>query len=159
MPDISQIIPLARVLEISTDKLLGHTEQAFDKEVTEIRNQIGGINLISDLKRAENLYNLSSKFFNRHPDVTDIAQICLECFVELYSKKCFDMDKSLFLEEAERYGNSIFRYETDPDRVCKTYYLMSRAYDLCDEREKSEDMLKKLPYLFGDRQYWEAGVA
>ena len=69
------------------------------------------------------------------------------------------MDKSIFLEEAERYGNSIFRYETDPDSVCKTYYLMSRAYDLCDEREKSEEMLKKLPYLFGDRQYWEAEMA
>ena len=35
MPDISQIVPLARVLAISTDKLLGHTDLAFEKEVTE----------------------------------------------------------------------------------------------------------------------------
>ena len=35
MPDISQIVPLARVLEITTDKLLGHTDPAFEREVTE----------------------------------------------------------------------------------------------------------------------------
>lgn len=159
MPDISQIVPLARVLEISTDKLLGHTDEAFDKEAAEIRSQSGGINFISDLDRAKNLYNLSSKFFNKHPDVPDIALVCLECFIELYSKKNLDLDQNLFLEETERYSNSIFRYETDPDRVCKTYYLMSRAYDLCGEKDKSEDMLKKLPYVFGDREYWEAEVA
>ena len=40
MPDISQIVPLARVLEISTDKLLGHTDSAFEKDVTEIRQNL-----------------------------------------------------------------------------------------------------------------------
>lgn len=159
MPDISQVVPLARVLEISTDKLLGHTDEAFEKEAAEIRSKYGGINFISDQDRAENLYDLSAKFFNKHPDVPDIALVCLECFVELYSKKCINLEAETFMEEAERYVNSIFRYETDPDRVCKTYYLMSRAYDLCDEKDKSRDMLKKIPYIFGDRDYWEAEVA
>lgn len=36
---------------------------------------------------------------------------------------------------------------------------MSRAYDLCDEKNKSDDMLKRLPYIFGDREYWEAETA
>lgn len=159
MPDISQVVPLARVLEISTDKLLGHTDEAFEKEAAEIRSKCGGINFISDTDRAKTLYTLSSKFFDKHPDVPDIALVCLECFVELYFQKSLHVDSGLFLEEVERYGNSIFRYETDPDRVCKTYYLMSRAYDLCGEKDKSQDMLKKRPYVFGDREYWEAEVA
>lgn len=159
MPDISQVVPLARVLEISTDKLLGHTDDAFNKEAEEIRKQVGGINLISCLDRAEHLYNLSSKFFNKHPDVPDIALICLECFVELFSNDKLDIKQPDFLEEAERYSGSIFRYETNADNICKTYYLMSRAYDLCGEKDKSGDMLKKLPYIFGDREYWEAEIA
>lgn len=159
MPDISQIVPLACVLDISTDKLLGHTDKEFDKEASEIRKQSGGINFISDPERAEHLYKLASQFFNKHPDVSDIALISLESFIVLYATKRKNIEKELFLETAERYANSIFRYETDPDRVCKTHYLMSRAYDLCDEKEKSENMLKKLPYLFGDRDYWEAEIA
>ena len=78
MPDISQLIPLARVLEISTDNLLGYTDLEFEKEVTELRQKFGGINFISDLNYAEELYILTSKFFNRHPDVSDIAVVALE---------------------------------------------------------------------------------
>ncbi len=159
MPDISQIVPLARVLEISTDKLLGHTDAAFEKEVAEIRNKIGGINLISDLNYAEELYVLSSKFFNKHPDVSDVAVVALESYIELFSKNRIKINQTEFLEECERYGNSIFRYETVSDRIYKTHYLMSRAYDLCDEKEKAESYLQNLPYVFGFRDYWEAEIA
>lgn len=159
MPDISQIVPLARVLEISTDKLLGHTDAAFEKEAAVIRSKFGGINLISDLDYAEELYGLASKFFNKHPDVSDIAVVTLECYIELYSKGRLHTSKTEFLEECERYGNSIFRYETVSDRIYKTHYLMSRAYDLCGEREKAESYLQNLPYVFGFRDYWEAEIA
>lgn len=104
MPDISQIIPLARVLEISTDKLLGHTDSAFEKEVTEIRQNFGEINFISDLSYAEELYFLTSKFFNKHPDVSDIAVVALETYVELFAKGKINISKSEFLEECERYA-------------------------------------------------------
>ena len=34
--------------------------------------------------------------------------------------------------------NSIFRYETVADRIYKTHYLLSRAYDLCGDNKKAE---------------------
>ena len=159
MPDISQIVPLARVLEISTDKLLGYTDSTFEKEVTEIRQKFGGINFISDINYAEELYILTSKFFNKHPDVSDIAVVALETYIELFAKGKIVISKSEFLEECERYGNSIFRYETVADRIYKTHYLMSRAYDLCGDNKKSESYLRNLPYVFGFRDYWEAEIA
>lgn len=159
MPDISQIVPLARVLEISTDKILGNTDAAFEKEVDKIRNKIGGINFISDLNYAEELYELASKFFNKHPDVSDIAIAALESYIELFAKGRIDSTKTEFLEECERYGNSIFRYETVSDRIYKTHYLMSRAYDLCGDNKKAESYLQNLPYVFGFRDYWEAEIA
>ena len=93
MPDISQIVPLANVLGISTDKILGNIEEGFEKEAAEIRSQSGGINFISDLGRAEYLYQRSSQFFNKHPDVSDIALIALECYIELYAKESKEIDK------------------------------------------------------------------
>ena len=159
MPDISQLIPLARVLEISTDNLLGYTDLEFEKEVTELRQKFGGINFISDLNYAEELYILTSKFFNRHPDVSDIAVVALETYIELFAKGKVSISKTEFLEECERYGNSIFRYETVADRIYKTHYLMSRAYDLCGDEKKAESYLQNLPYVFGFRDYWEAEIA
>lgn len=159
MPDISQIVPLAKVLDISTDKLLGHTNEAFERELQEIRGYYGGINLITDLEMASNLYEISLKFFNKYPDVPDVALKCLECYVELFAKKKLDVSAKEFLEECERYGNSIFRYENNSDNVCKTYYLMARAYDLCGEMSKAENLMKNLPYIYGDREYWEAEMA
>ena len=159
MPDISQIVPLARVLEISTDKLLGHTDAAFEKEVAEIRQEFGGINFISDLGYAQELYVLTSKFFNKHPDVPDIAVVALETYITLFAKGQISISNKAFLEERERYGNSIFRYETVADRIYKTHYLMSRAYDLCGDHKKAESYLQNLPCIFGFRDYWEAEIA
>lgn len=159
MPDISQIVPLARVLDISTDKILGHTDETFEKEVNTIRSKVGGINFISDLNYAEEMYALSSKFFNKHPDVPDIAVVALESYITLFAKGRITVAKTDFLVECERYGNSIFRYETVSDRIYKTHFLMSRAYDLCGENKRAESYLQNLPYVFGFRDYWEAEIA
>ncbi len=159
LPDISQIVPLARVLEVSTDKLLGNTDANFDNEVGEIRSQISGINLINDIERAKHLFDLSSKFYNKHPDVPDIAVLALETYISLYSENQFEMSDSEFLENCERYAASIFRYETVADRIFKTHYLMARAYDLCGKAEKSEGCMQNLPAVYGFRDYWEAEFA
>ncbi len=159
LPDISQIVPLARVLEISTDKLLGNINVNFDKEAEEIRSQIGGINIISDIKRAKVLYDLSSKFYGKHPDVPDIAVLALETYILLYSERQFEIGEAEFLGNCERYAATIFRYETIADRIFKTYYLMARAYDLCGKTEKAEKFMENLPIVYGFRDYWEAELA
>lgn len=159
MPDISQIIPLAKVLEISTDKLLGYTDAEYERELKEIRSSYGGINLINDIETAMKLYKLTLNFFNKYPDVPDVALVCLECYIELFSKNMLQDFGKDFLEECERFGNSIFRYENNSDNICKTYYLLARAYDLCGENQKAEGVLQNLPYIYGDREYWEAEIA
>lgn len=159
MPDISQIIPLAKVLEVSTDKLLGYTDEEYEKELRKIMDFHRGINLINDVKEASELYEMSLKFFNRYPDEPDIALKCLECYVELFARNELSVSDKSFLEECERYSNSIFRYESNSDNVCKAYYLLARAYNLCGESDRAENMMKKLPYVYGDREYWEAEMA
>ncbi len=159
MPDITQIVPLAKVLEVSTDKLLGHTDETYERELQEVRSIYGGINLIDDIEKAADFYEKCLNFFNKYPDVPDVALRCLEYYVELFSKKKLNLSNELFLQECERYRNSIVRYETDSDHICKAYYLMARAYNLCDETGKAEEVMKNLPYIYGDREYWEAEMA
>lgn len=158
MPDISQIVPLAKVLEVSTDKLLGYTDEAYEKELQEVRSG-GGINLINDADKAADLYEKCLNFFNKYPDVPEVALRCLEYYVEMFAKEKLQLSYEMFLQECERYYNSIVRYETNPDYIFKAYYLMARAYNLCDEAEKAEAVMKNLPYIYGDREYWEAEMA
>lgn len=159
MPDISQIVPLAKVLEVSTDKLLGHTDEEYERQLQKIKSFHKGINLINDVKKATELYKMSLKFFDRYPDEPDVALKCLECYIELFAQKELKVSDKAFMEECERYSNSIFRYENNSDNVYKTYYLLARAYDLCGEAGKAEAVMKNLPYVYGDREYWEAEMA
>ena len=111
MPDISQIVPLAKVLEVSTDKLLGYTDAAYEKELGKIKNQLTGINLIDDIDRAEKLYHSTSQFFDKYPDMPEVALACLESYVVLFSKKRINVSNEVFLKECDRYSNSVFHNE------------------------------------------------
>ncbi|MBQ9760464.1 MAG: helix-turn-helix transcriptional regulator [Clostridia bacterium] len=159
MPDISQIIPLARVLGTSTDMILGYLDDGHLKEAEYIREQLPDINLLTDPAEIADLYVRAKAFFQKHPNVPDIALVCLECVTAQISEKSSRVNRAETLEEIERYGNSVFRYETDADRICKAYCLMSRAYDLLGEGGKAEEMINRVPMIWGDRSYWEAEIA
>jgi len=154
MPDISQIVPLSRVLEISTDRLLGNETDDAEKQVNRLKSQLSRINNISGLDRTKRIYDEAIKLFNKQPGMSDIALICLECCTELISLK--EIDRADVLEECERYMHCILRYEKDADSICKAHSIMARAYRLLGKDEKSKDSLEKIPQIYGDRSYWEA---
>ena len=79
MPDIAQIVPLARVLEISTDKLLGNVDEEVENQVTKIKAQFPDINIISGVERAKRFYAEASELFNKHP-----GRYCIDLFGEFY---------------------------------------------------------------------------
>lgn len=49
MPDISQIVPLARVLEVSTDCLLGMEETEQDAVFAELKSRVGTFDICLSL--------------------------------------------------------------------------------------------------------------
>lgn len=156
MPDIAQIVPLARVLEISTDKLLGNVAEEVENQVTKIKAQFPDINIISGVERAKRFYAEASGLFNKHPGMSDIALICLESFTELVFQKEIVKESSEIIEECERYMHCILRYEKDADRICRAYCIMARAYNLQGEEIKSKEVLGNIPQIYGDRNYWDA---
>ncbi len=156
MPDIVQIVPLARVLEISTDKLLGNVDEEVKNQVADIKAQFPNINMISGVERAERFYAEASELFNKHPDMPDIALICLESLTELVFQKEIVKESVEILEECERYLHCILRYEKDADHICRAYFIMARAYNLQGEEIKAKEVLGNIPQVYGDRNYWEA---
>lgn len=159
LPDISQLVPLAKVLHVSTDKLLGMTETDSNEDVEHFREYMGRHNISFRAGEAEKIYNDSVQYFLLHPTNPEIAFLCLESVTELFATENLQMSEAQFLAECERYKNCIFRYETNADHICKTYYVMSRVYALIGEDGKSNEMLEKVPTIFGDRTYWEAEFA
>lgn len=160
MPDISQIVPLAKVLNVSADRLLGITEDNSDTDLSVLRQEVGHYTLYAFGKdNAKRIYDLTAPFFMTHPTNPEVALWCLDSLTELIAKNATDKPIPALLTECERYGNCIFRYETDADDIFRTYYVMSRAYRLLGDTEKSETMSDRMPEMFGDKTYWEAEYA
>lgn len=159
MPDISQIVPLAKVLEVSSDKLLGLSNDDLSEELTILRKQVGYHDVSFGRDEAQRIYNLVIPFFSAHPTNSEVAFWCLESLTELLAFDEEKLKQPQMITECERYANCIFRYEADADQICKTYYVMSRAYNLLGENKKSAETLDRLPVVFGDKTYWEAEFA
>ncbi len=156
MPDVSQIIPLARVLEVSADELLGINEKENCKEWMHLQEEIGNHPVYISLAEATRIYGLASPFFDKYPNHPGAALWCLESLAVLLRN---DPAFGGGVKECRRYENCILRFETDPDRRFKSYYVLSKCYALLGEEERSHEMMEMIPHIFGDRDYWEAEFA
>lgn len=164
MPDISQIVPLARVLDVSTDCLLGMEDSEQEAAYAELKAKIGRSDRFAfDFSRdgvdTQFVYETAVPYFNEHPSSPVIAYVCLRSLAQLVKENPHMRDKALLIAEGERYANCIFRYETIPDHLFRTYYVLSRFYKSLGEPVKAEEFTGQIPEIFGDRTYFEAEVA
>ncbi len=96
MPDISQIVPLARVFHVSTDALLGFCS---DKDHDDV------IRMIEDARAEKELYSRYCRLLNarkRYPNHTVLLLELLECSIALAypENDCYDP-----IHAAEVYSN------------------------------------------------------
>lgn len=160
MPDVSVIVPLARILNISTDILLGVSDNEGVNEIIELRDQIGNHRVSSfSESEANRVYKLADPFFKKHPTNPEAALWCLESLSVIVKSNNNTLDSQAALKECARYEACIKRYETDPDMIFKSYYILQRCYNALGDCERADEMLKKIPSVFGDRAYWEAEFA
>ena len=78
MPDISQIVPLAKVMNVSTDKLLGLVSDVGENELVALRESIGHHPVHFSAAEARRVYDLAAPVFAKHPTNSEIAFWCLE---------------------------------------------------------------------------------
>ena len=159
-PDISQVVPLASALDISTDALFDYEHHTIPKDFEELRKDYHRQEVFRDQRDSAKNYKMLNAYFSAHPQNSEAASLCLKCLVDMIvAGKTQDRGKSELIAECEKYANCIFKYETDIDTVFMNHFVLARGYAALGENEKAKDMLGKIPVTFGDRLYWEAEIA
>lgn len=159
-PDISQVVPLAAALEISTDALFDYEHHAMPKEFEELCKDYSQQDTFRDQRDSAKNYKMLNAYFSAHPQNSEAASLCLKCLVDMIvAGQTQGKGKSELIAECEKYANCVFRYETDADTVFMNHFVLARGYAALGEHEKAKEMLGKIPVTFGDRLYWEAEIA
>jgi len=159
-PDISQVVPLASVLEISTDALFAYECHVKHNDYEELRKDYCRQDVFRDQSYTFQEYEIICNYFSAHPQNSEAASMCLKCLVDMIvAGKAKDRGKSELIAECEKYANCIFKYETDADTVFMNHFVLARGYSALGENEKAKEILGKIPVTFGDRLYWEAEIA
>ena len=164
MPDISQIVPLSRALNISTDILLGVVDDNDTKEFEKIYKKCMEIETLSpckwppEPKEAEKGFRLMYDYFCTHPTNPKAAKYLLD-MTELYFGKLDIFDEATTIKECERFANCIFRFSEDADLHAEARFLIASIYMRIGQKEKANNALSKMPFKYGDRAYFSAEVA
>ncbi len=164
MPDISQIVPLSRALNVSTDILLGVVDDNDTKEFEKIYKKCMEIETLSpckwppEPKEAEKGFRLMYDYFCTHPTNPKSAKYLLD-MSELYFGKFDIFDEATTIKECERFANCIFRFSDDADLHAEARFLIASVYMRIGQTEKANDALLKMPFKYGDRAYFSAEVA
>lgn len=159
-PDISQIVPLASSLHISTDELFGYSCCA-DAEDWEIINEdYHPLSIFRDQKDSDKKYEYLYPYCIAHPQNPKAASFCLKCLVDMIAAgKVQGKSKEELIAECEKYASCISKYETDADAIFMNRFVLARGYFALGEEQKAQEILQRIPTRFGDRLYWEAEIA
>ena len=164
MPDISQIVPLSRALNISTDILLGVVNDNDTKEFEKIYKKCMEIEALSpckwppEPKEAEKGFRLMYDYFCTHPTNPKAAKYLLD-MAELYFGKLDIFDEATTIKECERFASCIFRFSEDADLHAEARFLIASVYMRIGQKGKANEALSKMPFKYGDRAYFSAEVA
>lgn len=163
MPDISQIVPLASILGVSTDFLLGTNsdEKAdlmkLETEVTKIWATYS-VNTLHD-NADYMVYELYRNFLRTYPLNYQIKYKCAlalhDYLIVATIRHKFEISRTEFLKlysECEKMLLTICKYDSDLQRQIETRSLLVQHYTLNQEWEKALETAESLPEINGIKQ-------
>lgn len=155
LPDTAQIVPLAKVLNVSTDAIFGLEEGNYDaiasarvhEKFRELRSQIdkkkGALEaceyVLSECEANPLNFEIYTYF------VQSVANLSrhVDPFGEY--KKGMNETFDKYFDEALKKSVQIIRYCKEADCVEKTHFALSWLYIHCKEFEKAREHIAKLP--------------
>lgn len=163
MPDISQIVPLAAILGVSTDFLLGNDcNEAMD--IKELNLEIDKIWAMYSVNNVENnadymVYELYSSFLKKYPLNYEIKYKCaLALHDYLYVSKVrrkfeiVEKDFVKFYSECEKMLLAISKHDFNLQRQIEAKSLLIRHYILNEQWEEAIAIAHLLPDISGIKQ-------
>jgi transcriptional regulator with XRE-family HTH domain len=162
LPDISQIVPLARVLGVSTDVLFGISDVDDDAETEKILNGLRNEykELFSDYYGKfvytnankwevtfEKHYNSSCNALKQYPNSIKLLMYCLEYGVDaLFETDWDDLEKkNEIFNECIRQANLIINYGKDVNEIIFAHNKLAYLYTWAKNNEKATEHINKLP--------------
>ena len=158
-PDISQIVPLASALDISTDELFGYSCRNNSKDWENMKEKNHRLDVFREQRDSAQNYEFLYQYCQTHPQNPEAASLCLKCLVDMIGAGLVqEKSKGELIAECEKYANCVSKYETDADTIFMSHFVLARGYLSLGEKEKANEILQKIPVRFGDRMYWEAEI-
>ena len=85
-PDISQVVPLASALDISTDALFDYEHYANTEDFKELRREYERQDVFRNQRNSDINYKKLSDYFSAHPQSSEAASLCLKSLLFLKHK-------------------------------------------------------------------------
>lgn len=151
MPDISQIVPLAAVLGVTTDCLLGVcSDEANDRnklyeEIKRINKGIEKVYSRQDGAYYES-YELYKEYIKKYPLDYEVKFLCADSLVRcIYYKTLAKEEKDKFYNEAVQLLKSVISYDRDTTRVIDAKQTLIILYLYDNNFSKAEEIAETLP--------------
>lgn len=163
MPDISQIVPLASILGVSTDFLLG-TNSDEKTEFIELEAEVSKIWATYSVNTLQDnadymVYKLYKNFLKTYPLNYQIKYKCAlalhDYLVVSTVRHKFEIGRTEFLKlysECEKMLLTICKYDSDLQRQIESRSLLVQHYTLNQEWEKALAISESLPQIGGIKQ-------
>jgi len=165
MPDISQIVPLAGVLGISTDVLFGTCTQNDKEEVIKIINEIHIGLQVDHSKPTCKGWSLDgwSKFqeaLKKYPNNQILLYNVLEygsaLVVSQISSEITEVIRKTIYSECERIAKLTISYNPNISDVFRAHQIMVRLHAECGNFEKAQEHADKFPWRTDFSWYTES---
>lgn len=165
MPDISQIVPLAAILEVTTDCLLGvGGDEQTDKTalLAEADAITGGIGKVYG--RFDDAYYACYKLYKEHlkkyPLDHEVKLLCADSLTRvLYYGSNPKEEKDKLYREAVSLLRGVIRYDRDVTRITDAKQTLIVLYLYNREFSPAEELAESLPQRGGIRSAMEIEIA
>lgn len=138
MPDISQVVPLARVFDVSTDVLFGVCGMNAAKEKEKILDEYDQIS--SPLES----YTFMMKALEEYPgDTVFLCHALRDGATVIYCKLTDDI--SNIVTECERLSRILINCSNDPEAITCAHKELATIYNSLGQYEKAMEHSSKLP--------------
>lgn len=150
MPDISQIVPLASVLGVSTDVLFGVSKNGDDEGVWEIINEALALRQEHDTCEGNRLcYNKLREGLTRYPNNCILLMHCLEYGISLaYPKNdcCDEENAPEIYKECTRLANIVITYGKDVNHIMRAHMIMTFLHSAYGNFELAREHAQHFPF-------------
>ena len=155
MPDISQIVPLAAILGVTTDCLLGvggdekADREKLYKEIELIYDNDEYSYDVQDKNPDYICYKLYREYIKKYPLDYEAKYKCANCiygFLYDAGKYSFELENSLY-NEAVSLLTTLINYDKDITRVLDAKGMLVRLYMHKEDFAKAEEIAEGLPQI------------